>query len=313
MARRHWTVVVVPDDQLSVRQFQLSSRSLRTAVTGAVLVFILIATVAASVSIRPAAGDEADRLARVNEQLVREVIDIRREMAALETALMELSDRDERYRILANLEPLDEDVKRAGVGGPGMRTLQASRLWQVDRSLAELTFGTTEELTALTRRARVLASSWTEATGALENQIDLWERTPSIYPAKGYRTSGFSQRRVHPVLGVARPHNGVDIAARRGTPVVATAKGTVVFAGNTGGDYGFMVDIDHGNGVVTRYAHMARGSIRVRVGQTVERWDQIGEVGATGLVSAPHVHYEVLVDGRPRNPDQFVVADIVRF
>jgi murein DD-endopeptidase MepM/ murein hydrolase activator NlpD len=312
MARRHWTVVVVPDDQLSVRQYRLSSRFLRSAITAAALAVILLSTVAAAVFVRPAAGDDAVHLARVNEQLVREVIDIRREMAALQTALMELSDRDERYRILANLEPLDEDVKRAGVGGPGTRTLQTSRLWQVDRSLAELTFGTSEELTALTRRAQVLASSWTEATSALGNQIDLWERTPSIYPARGYRTSGFTQRRIHPVLGVARPHNGLDIAARRGTPVVATAKGRVTFAGNTGGDYGYMVDIDHGNGVITRYAHLARGSIRVQAGQTVERWDKIGEVGSTGLVTAPHVHYEVLVDGRPRNPEQFVVADIAR-
>jgi murein DD-endopeptidase MepM/ murein hydrolase activator NlpD len=105
----------------------------------------------------------------------------------------------------------------------------------------------------------------------------------------------------------------VDIAARRGTPVVATAAGRVIFAGDTRGDYGVMVDIDHGNGVVTRYAHLARGSVRVKVGQAVGRWDKIAEVGTTGMVTGPSVHYEVIVDGRPRNPDQFVVGDILRF
>jgi murein DD-endopeptidase MepM/ murein hydrolase activator NlpD len=313
MARRHWTIMVVPDDQHGVRQYRLSSRAIESAAGGLIMALVVLMTAGASVVARPGPGGDAEQLARANELLVREVIDIRREMSNLESALMELSGRDERYRILANLEPLDEDVKRAGVGGPGTRTLQASRLWQVDRSLAELTFGTSEELSALTRRAHVLAASWAEATGALRDQIEIWETTPSIYPVKGYKTSGFTQRRLHPILGVHRPHNGVDIAARRGTPVVATARGTVTFAGNTGNDFGYMVDIDHGNGIVTRYAHLARGSIRVRVGQAVARWDQIADVGATGLVTAPSVHYEVIVDGRPRNPDQFVVSEVPRF
>lgn len=305
--------MVVPDDQSSVRQYRLNSRVLRTVLTLSVLTLALLVSVAAGLAVRHSPGSEAAKLARANELLVREVTDIRREMATLESALMDLSSRDERYRVLANLEPLDEDVKRAGIGGPGTRTLQTSRLWQVDRSLAELTFGTTDELTTLTRRAQVLASSWNEATNALENQIDLWAHTPSVYPVNGYKTSGFSQRRLHPILNVYRAHSGVDLAARRGTPVVATANGTVTFAGNTGGAYGFMVDINHGNGIVTRYAHLARGSIGVRTGQTVRRWDKIGEVGTTGLVTAPSVHYEVIVDGRPRNPAQFVIPDVIRF
>jgi murein DD-endopeptidase MepM/ murein hydrolase activator NlpD len=304
--------MVIPDDQTDVREYRLSSRHLRTGVSIATLAFLLPVTLASAFATRPKPVAESD-LARANELLVQEVTDIRQEMRKLESSLIQLSSKDERYRVLANLDPLDEEVKLAGVGGPGSRTLQASRLWQVDRTLAELTFGTSAELNALTRRANLLAASWGEATSALTDQIDLWERTPSIYPVDGYKTSGFTQRRMHPILNVHRPHNGVDIAARRGTPVVATARGTVVFAGDTRGDYGWMVDIDHGNGVLTRYAHLARGSVRVRQGQTVQRWDKIAEVGATGLVTAPSVHYEVIVDGRARNPDQFVLSDILRF
>jgi murein DD-endopeptidase MepM/ murein hydrolase activator NlpD len=305
--------MVVPDDHSGVRQYRLTSRALRTATTAVALSAIVLTTVAAGLVVRHDPGSDAAKLAHANELLVREVTDIRREMEMLESALMELSSRDERYRVLANLEPLDEDVKRAGIGGPGTRTLQTSRLWQVDRSLAELTFGTSDELTALTRRAQVLASSWNEATTSLEGQIDLWARTPSVAPVNGHKTSGFSPRRLHPILNVYRAHNGIDLAAPRGTPVVATARGTVSFAGNTGGAYGYMVDIDHGNGILSRYAHLARGSIRVREGQEVQRWDKIGEVGATGLVTAPSVHYEVLVDGRARNPDQFIIPDVLRF
>ncbi len=305
--------MVVPDDRSSVRQYRLSSRAVHGVVASAALAFAVLSTLSAAFLVKRPVSADASRLAQANELLVREVTDIRREMATLESSLHELSAKDERYRVLANLEPLDDEVKLAGVGGPGTRTLQSSRLWQVDRSMASLTFSTSEELNALARRAQVLAASWNEATGALAKQVDQWERTPSIYPVRGYKTSGFTLSRMHPILNVNRPHHGVDIAARRGTPVVATASGRVVFAGDTRGDYGHMVDIDHGDGVVTRYAHLGRGSVRVRVGQTVERWEKIGEVGTTGLVSGPSVHYEVLVAGRPRNPDHFVVGDVLRF
>lgn len=305
--------MLVPDDRSSVRQYRLSSRAVHGVVGTLVLAFVVLSTLAAAFLVRRPATADAMRLAQANELLVQELTDIRHELTTLESSLEDLSSKDERYRVLANLEPLDEDVKLAGVGGPGTRTLQSSRLWQVDRSMASLTFGTSEELNALARRAQVLAASWNEATGALGNQVDQWERTPSIYPVRGYKTSGFTLNRMHPILNVNRPHHGVDVAARRGTPVVATAKGTVTFAGDTRGDYGHMVDISHGNGVITRYAHLARGSVRVKVGQAVERWHKIGEVGTTGLVSGPSVHYEVLVDGRPRNPDHFVIGDVLRF
>jgi murein DD-endopeptidase MepM/ murein hydrolase activator NlpD len=305
--------MVILDDQTDVRHYRLSGRFLQTVASSAALALLLPVLLAAAFVTGHRPAMDEDQLARANELLVQEVTDMRQEMRQLEASLGQLSAKDERYRVLANLDPLDEEVKLAGVGGPGSRTLQTSRLWQVDPELAELTFGTSAELNALTRRASVLASSWREASSALEDQNDLWERTPSIYPTKGYKTSGFTQRRMHPILNIHRPHNGIDIAARRGTPVVATAKGVVTFAGDTGNDYGWMVDIDHGNGVVTRYAHLARNSVRVRPGQSVHRWDQIAEVGATGLVTAPSVHYEVIVDGRPRNPDNYILGDVLRF
>jgi murein DD-endopeptidase MepM/ murein hydrolase activator NlpD len=305
--------MVIRDDQASVRQFRLNSRSIQSAAGVAALALLLPVLLAAGFATRGGPGLESNQLAQANELLVQEVTEMRQEMRKLESSLMQLSAKDERYRVLANLDPLDEDVKLAGVGGPGTRTLQTSRLWQVDPSLAELTFGTSAELNALSRRADVLASSWREASGALETQNNRWERTPSIRPTNGYVSSGFTTRRLHPILNVHRPHHGIDIAARRGTPVVATANGTVTFAGDTRGAYGWMIDIDHGNGVVTRYAHLARGSLRVSRGQQVNRWDKIGEVGTTGLVTGPSVHYEVIVDGRPRDPQQFILADILQF
>ncbi len=308
--------MVVPDDLTGVTQYRLSQRALYTGLAAAVVAVVLLAGFSLGFVFQESKRQEAKRLAEANALLVEEIDEIRQDMYALESTLGQLSEKDERYRLLANLEPLDEDVKLAGVGGPGSRTVENNPLWQVNKPLAELTFGTNQDLTTLIRRAQLLSSSWNEATEALATQVDIWERTPSILPTgeePGYVSSGFSRSRLHPILNVRRPHEGIDIVARRGTPVVAAAKGRVIFAGNTGGDYGYMVDIDHGHGVITRYAHLARESAVIKRGQTVERWQKIAEVGSTGLVTSPSIHYEVIVNGRAQDPDEFVLSDVLRF
>jgi murein DD-endopeptidase MepM/ murein hydrolase activator NlpD len=305
--------MVVPDDQSGVKQYRLSSRQLRASIGTAAAVLVALVGFASGFFVQESQRQEATRLTQANALLVDELKDLRADVGSLETTLASLSEKDERYRLLANLEPLDEDVKLAGVGGPGSRTVESSPLWQVDEELAEATFTASEDLNALIRRARVLSSSWDEASSAMRRQNDVWERTPSIMPAAGYKSSGFSRSRMHPILNVSRPHKGIDISARRGTPVVAAAKGRVIYAADTGGDYGVMVDIDHGHGVVTRYAHLAKGSLLVQRGDTVERWDKIAEVGKTGLVTSPSIHYEVVVNGRPQDPDDFVLSDVLRF
>ncbi|MGK7313339.1 MAG: M23 family metallopeptidase [Candidatus Longimicrobiales bacterium M2_2A_002] len=308
--------MVVPDDRAGVKQYRLSERRLYIGLGAVAVVFVLMAAFSVGFLLQESQRQEAERLAEANSLLVEEIGEIRQEMSSLETTLGELSQKDERYRLLANLEPLDEDVKLAGIGGPGSRTVEEGELWEVDRSLAELTFGTTEDLTTLIRRAELLSASWAEATDAMAEQVDVWERTPSILPTgeePSYVSSGFSRDRLHPILNVRRPHEGLDIVARRGTPVVAAAKGRVIYAGNSGGDFGYMVDIDHGEGVITRYAHLAKESLVVRRGQTVERWQKLAEVGSTGLVTSPSIHYEVLVNGRATDPDEFVLSDVLRF
>ncbi|MFQ5529873.1 MAG: M23 family metallopeptidase [Gemmatimonadota bacterium] len=119
------------------------------------------------------------------------------------------------------------------------------------------------------------------------------------YPVDFRITSSFSQRRYHPILKVRRPHLGTDYGAPRGTPVKATAAGTVRRAGTWGG-YGRMVEVRHARGISTRYAHLS--SISVRNGAFVDQGQMIGRVGSTGLSTSAHLHYEFLVNGSQRNP-----------
>jgi murein DD-endopeptidase MepM/ murein hydrolase activator NlpD len=128
--------------------------------------------------------------------------------------------------------------------------------------------------------------------------------TPSIWPVAGTSArSGFGVRR-NPFGGRSTEfHKGQDISAPMGTPVIATADGTVTIAGWQRG-YGQVVYVDHGNGLSTRYGHLSR--IDVLEGQTVTRGQLLGRVGSTGRSTGPHLHYEVRVDGQPTNPMRYL-------
>ena len=117
-------------------------------------------------------------------------------------------------------------------------------------------------------------------------------------PVNGRLTSGFGSR-FHPILGYRRFHAGLDLAAAAGTPIVAAADGKVVSAGWAGG-YGRAVSIVHAAGIETKYGHMSR--IAAYAGEVVHRGDVIGYVGSSGLSTGPHLHFEVLKNGRPVNP-----------
>ncbi|EDL49849.1 M23 family metallopeptidase [Erythrobacter sp. SD-21] len=134
---------------------------------------------------------------------------------------------------------------------------------------------------------------------ALEQAL---EGVPQFAPAKGIITSKFGYRR-DPFNRRAAMHNGLDFRGATGAPIFAAAKGRVTFVGRKGG-YGNTVEITHGNGLMTRYAHMS--AFRAKVGETVQPGEVIGAIGSTGRSSGPHLHFEVRSNGRPLNPRTFL-------
>ncbi|WP_295791309.1 M23 family metallopeptidase [uncultured Veillonella sp.] len=126
---------------------------------------------------------------------------------------------------------------------------------------------------------------------------------PSIWPVKGVITSTFGGR-TDPVYGGSAYHEGLDIANDYGTPIVATAAGTVTFADTTSGGYGNLVEIDHGNGFVTRYGHTS--VILVHAGDVVKQGDTIALMGSTGKSTGSHLHYEVNINGSAVDPMLFL-------
>ncbi|TCT12184.1 peptidase M23-like protein [Natranaerovirga pectinivora] len=137
----------------------------------------------------------------------------------------------------------------------------------------------------------------------VEEMIPFWEAYPSILPVDGRVTSNYGWRR-NPFGGPGYEfHNGIDLSAYYNTPVKATGKGEVIYVGYDH-LYGRMAIIDHGYGIVTKYAHNT--SITVKKGEVVKRGDIIAKSGSTGRSTGPHVHYEVLLNGKTQNPINYI-------
>ncbi len=136
-----------------------------------------------------------------------------------------------------------------------------------------------------------------------ENSLAFWASSPSLWPVRGWLTSGFGYR-YSPWGGGVRMHKGLDIAAPIGSEVHAPSDGVVVFSGSKGG-YGNAIVLDHGYGVTTLYGH--NSSLFVSEGDVVKRGQKIAAVGSTGSSTGPHLHYEVHVDGIPTDPMNYIL------
>ncbi len=307
MAKRRWTILLVPNGAAPSRVLEVSRGLLRLAGTVGVVLFISAllvgyATVSRRLDLSRTAALEAE-----NDRLYREIGDLSGRLEHLSDTIAQISRRDARIRVLANLEPIDPQVQAAGIGGPTAVGTDAGELGTPGLRRAN---DVRVDLNALIRRANLLASSFGAAADSLASHKDRLAATPSIMPTQGWLTSAFSAMRSHPVLHVARPHEGIDVSAPMGTPIEAPAGGTIRSAGWEAG-YGHTIEINHGYGVMTRFAHASR--LLVRQGQRVARGEKIALVGNSGLATGPHLHYEVHVNGRAVNPLRYVMPETVVF
>jgi murein DD-endopeptidase MepM/ murein hydrolase activator NlpD len=310
MTGDRWTFLVLRGEDSPVRQYSLSPRLLRVALGGGALVALLLLTAAFTVGINSYSRLRADRLETRNEALRTELDRFQARVAHLEGTLDKVAENDARFRSIAGLESIDPEVMEAGIGGPGLGSPESYPLWPVDSVASEAAFAVSYDLNALERRASLLTESLSEATDSLLAHRDLLESTPSILPTAGWLSSSFSKSRVHPLHNRPLPHQGMDIAANKGTPIYAAAKGRVIRSGWVVG-YGQTIEIDHGYGFTTLYGHASK--LIARRGQTVERGDVIAQVGSTGVATASHLHYEVRVNGVAQNPANFILPETVRY
>lgn len=296
------------DSPDGVRQFSFSPRFLKGLVGGLAAASLLTLGLLSILVYNGAAHLRARHLAQENELLSRELDTFRNRVSGLEATLAQLGEQDSRIRLLAGLDGTDEEILEVGIGGPGMDVPEAHPLWSLDSTLSKEAFSVEYDLNALERRARLLTESMAEASDSLLAHNDLLQSTPSILPAAGVLSSRFSTSRLHPIHHRELPHEGVDVSAPHGTPILAAAKGIVTFAGWLSG-LGYTVEIDHGYGYTTRYGHASK--LLVRRGQEVTRGEVIAQVGSTGISTSAHLHYEVRIGGKAVNPMNYVIGNIL--
>ena len=220
----------------------------------------------------------------------------------LEGQLSGLKDFDRKIRIIANLERRgQETAPLMGIGGPSPSDIREKLKKREDEN--GLVLQMRSDIDRLQSEAASREESLFDLLKLLLAKKETLAHTPSIWPVQGWVTSGFGFR-THPFTGLSQMHEGLDIANRVGTPIIAPANG-IVSGIETNQLFGKILVISHGFGITTHYAHLHR--VLVRLGQKVKRGDKIAELGMSGAATGPHVHYEVRMNDIPANPIQYVL------
>lgn len=213
----------------------------------------------------------------------------------LKKQMTRLVELDRKLRVITDIGPAKESANVGGLGGAE----EIGAAHSDSRLMASIQ----QDLGDLHAKAIQQEKNFQELTETMQNRQSLWASTPSIWPTTGWLTSGFGNR-VSPFTGRVAMHNGIDIAARQDTAIIAPAAGVVSYFGFDSG-LGKMVKVNHGYGMVTYYGHLSK--VAVKIGQKVKRGDIIAYVGNTGLSTGPHLHYEVYVNDVPMNPMKYIL------
>ncbi len=230
------------------------------------------------------------------------------EVDKLQKQLANMEYRDDNiYRVVLGAEPIDKSIREAGIGGiDRYEDVKEKNVIHED-----IIIKLSENVDNLRRKIYIESKSQDEVVELAESKEKLFAAIPAIQPVANKQlialASGFGWR-IHPIYKVKKMHTGIDFAAAIGTPIYATADGTIDKVDVSFSGYGKVIEIDHGFGYRTRYAHMH--GFAIRNGQKVKRGDLIGYVGNTGLSTAPHLHYEVFVNGVHANPVHYFFNDL---
>lgn len=234
--------------------------------------------------------------------------ELQKKVTDLDKILADMSYRDDNiYRVVLGSEPIDKSVREAGVGGAE----RYEAIKNKDIAHEEVIVKLNESVDKLRRKVYIESKSHDEIVEVAQHKEKLFAAIPAIQPIPKKATvvlaSGFGIR-IHPIYKVRKMHSGIDFAAPIGTPIYAAADGVIDNIEISFTGYGKKVEIDHGFGYRTRYAHMH--GFAVRNGQHVKRGELIGYVGDTGLSTAPHLHYEVFINGAQVNPIHYFFNDL---
>jgi len=237
---------------------------------------------------------------KVNYQIVNSELD------KIEKVLVDLQDRDDNiYRTIFEAEPVNSTIREAGTGGSN----SYRNLEKIENS--ELVIDVKSRLDKIMKKIYVQSVSYDEVIELARNKEDMLASIPAIQPISNKdlkRTASGWGYRIHPIYKIRKFHYGMDFTAPTRTEVYSTGNGVIEIMESSKRGYGNHIVINHGYGYKTLYAHL--DDFNVRKGQTVKRGDVIGYVGNSGLSTAPHLHYEVMLNGEKVNPVNYYFNDL---
>ena len=244
-------------------------------------------------------------LQRKNKELELYYQLMNKELDEVHEKIAVLEERDDKvYRVIFEAKPIAASARNTPANK--YKKLLAKGL---DRN--DLIAATLEKMEKLKNKIAVQSKSYDEIVKLAKNKQKMMASIPAIQPISNKEltrlASGFGMR-IHPIYKVKKMHTGCDFSAPRGTHIYATGDGVIRVLHKNPGGYGNEIEIDHGFGYVTKYAHLE--SFNVRSGQRVKRGELIGTVGNTGLSTAPHLHYEIIKNGVKVNPVLYFYQDL---
>jgi murein DD-endopeptidase MepM/ murein hydrolase activator NlpD len=300
MMDKFFHFMYVPSDNAAVRNVRIRRATAFIAI-GAISTLVILSIL----MVVKFSGHMRDSLLLAELESENEAL--RARVQAFQVEVDELEERMEanfelqnRARMLAGLDPIDLEVWQVGVGGPEPLELESIGMTNSDMTLSNLD----DDLERMVRQSKLQLDSYGEIIGILEQEKKVRDCTPSIRPLRGGYLSSRFGRRMDPFTGRISRHTGVDYRARNGTPAMTTADGIVTMA-KKNGSFGLMIEVDHGFGFKTRYAHLSK--MLVRRGSRVKRGEIIGLVGTSGRSTGSHLHYEVMFKKANRDPLHYVI------
>jgi murein DD-endopeptidase MepM/ murein hydrolase activator NlpD len=284
--------------------FKLRGKALRNRVLGFLSISLVMALAGYYFTIQSFQSFDEMLLSERNQKLKIQWSLLHDKIEKANQQLAELIDKDDNnYRVILDSNPLAPSIREAGIGGSekiNLKPIQAYPFIVADYN----------SLQKLSHQLDIEIQSFDELEKILNGKITAWATRPAIQPISNtdlqtlHLTYG---ARLHPIFKVWKDHKGLDFAAEQGTPVYATGDGKVTTTYYSE-SYGNVVYIDHGYDFETRYAHLS--GFAVTPGEVVKRGQLVGYVGSTGHSVAPHLHYEILINGSHVNPINFFQRDL---
>ncbi|MEM1135504.1 MAG: M23 family metallopeptidase [Bacteroidota bacterium] len=275
---------------------------------GLLFVCVIVGTIFAVIYLKVFPSSNELKLAKENEKLLYYYNSLNKELSSVQEMMTVLQKRDDDiYRTIFEAEPIPIEIRQAGSGG--------SRKFQdlIDERLEreELVINSLSKIDVIKRQMYIQSKSFDEIIELARSKKKMLTHIPAIQPVANKElkrlASGYGMR-FHPILKIRRMHSGCDFSAPVGTPIYSTGDGKVIKAKKSRRGYGNEIEVDHGFGYITKYAHLSE--FEVRIGQKVKRGQIIGRVGNTGLSVAPHLHYEVIYKNRKVNPVNYFFNDL---